>query len=85
MSASTLERVRGRKPFFRLPAGACDAHCHVFGPKAKFPYAANRRYTPEDAPKEMLFALHAALGIERAVIVQASCHGTDTHQNGGRS
>ena len=66
-----------RKPHFKLPPGACDAHCHVFGPAAKFPYAPNRRYTPEDAPKEMLAALHAHLGIARAVIVQASCHGTD--------
>jgi 2-pyrone-4,6-dicarboxylate lactonase len=66
-----------RKPAFKLPPGSCDAHCHVFGPAAKFPYAPNRRYTPEDAPKEMLAALHAHLGVERAVIVQASCHGTD--------
>jgi predicted TIM-barrel fold metal-dependent hydrolase len=49
----------------------------VFGPAAKFPYALNRRYTPADAPKEMLAALHAHLGIDRAVIVQASCHGAD--------
>ncbi len=66
-----------RKPSFRLPPGSCDAHCHVFGPAAKFTYAPERRYTPADAPKEMLAALHAHLGIERAVIVQASCHGTD--------
>ena len=49
----------------------------MFGPAAKFPYAPNRRYTPEDAPKETLAALHAHLGVERAVIVQASCHGND--------
>ncbi|HEY5278958.1 MAG TPA: amidohydrolase family protein [Pseudolabrys sp.] len=66
-----------RKPNFQLPAGAIDAHCHVFGPGAVFPYAANRRYTPEDAPKEMLRALHDHLGASRAVIVQASCHGSD--------
>ena len=66
-----------RKPAFRLPPGACDAHCHVFGPAAVFPYAPNRRYTPEDAPKKELAALHAHLGIERTVIVQANCHGTD--------
>jgi 2-pyrone-4,6-dicarboxylate lactonase len=66
-----------RKPKFRLPPGACDAHCHVFGPAARFPYAPGRRYTPADAPKEMLRALHDHLGVERAVIVQASCHGTD--------
>jgi predicted TIM-barrel fold metal-dependent hydrolase len=66
-----------RKPRFKLPPGACDAHCHVFGPADKFPYAPERRYTPEDAPKEALAVLHAHLGIERAVIVQASAHGTD--------
>jgi 2-pyrone-4,6-dicarboxylate lactonase len=69
--------ARRRKPRFKLPEGACDAHCHVFGPGDKFPYAPNRRYTPEDAAKETLAALHAHLGIDRAVIVQASCHGTD--------
>ena len=65
------------KPRYKLPPGSCDAHCHVFGPAAKFTYAPDRHYTPEDAPKEALAALHARLGIERAVIVQASCHGTD--------
>jgi 2-pyrone-4,6-dicarboxylate lactonase len=66
-----------RVPRFKLPPGATDAHCHVFGPAARFAYAPNRRYTPNDAPKEMLAALHAHLGLARAVIVQASCHGTD--------
>lgn len=66
-----------RKPNFVLPVGSCDAHCHVFGPGSVFPYAPNRRYTPEDAPKEALAALHDRLGVDRAVIVQASCHGTD--------
>ena len=69
--------ARRRKPRFTLPPGATDAHCHVFGPGDKFPYAPNRRYTPADAPKEMLRALHDHLGVSRAVIVQASCHGTD--------
>lgn len=66
-----------RKPTFTLPPGACDAHCHVFGPSDRFPYAPNRQYTPADAPKETLAALHAHLGVSRAVIVQASCHGAD--------
>jgi 2-pyrone-4,6-dicarboxylate lactonase len=74
--AGTIPHAR-RQPRFRLPPGSCDAHCHVFGPAAKFPYAPNRRYTPQDAPKEALAALHAHLGVERAVIVQASCHGGD--------
>jgi predicted TIM-barrel fold metal-dependent hydrolase len=66
-----------RKPAFTLPPGSCDAHCHVFGPAARFPYAPGRRYTPEDAPKQALFALHRHLGVARTVIVQASCHGAD--------
>ncbi len=65
------------KPKYVPPPGACDAHCHVFGPGARFPYAPNRSYTPPDAPKEQLMALHRHLGFARAVLVQASCHGTD--------
>jgi 2-pyrone-4,6-dicarboxylate lactonase len=65
------------KPDFILPAGAVDAHCHVFGPADKFPYAPERKYTPCDAPKERLFALRDFLGFSRNVIVQASCHGTN--------
>jgi predicted TIM-barrel fold metal-dependent hydrolase len=65
------------KPNYTPPPGACDAHCHVFGPGARFPYAPNRSYTPPDAPKEQLAALHKHLGFARAVLVQASCHGTD--------
>ncbi len=77
MNLHTAFLADRRKPRFHLPPGATDAHCHVFGPAAKFPYAPGRRYTPQDAPKEMLAALHAHLGVERVVIVQASCHGTD--------
>jgi 2-pyrone-4,6-dicarboxylate lactonase len=64
-------------PTFQLPAGSVDAHCHVFGPGDRFPYAPERRYTPTDAPKEQLFALRDFLGFERNVIVQATCHGSD--------
>lgn len=65
------------KPRYRPPAGAVDAHCHVFGPGDRFPYAPERKYTPCDAPKEKLFELRDYLGCERNVIVQATCHGAD--------
>ncbi|MGH8110764.1 MAG: amidohydrolase family protein [Rhodanobacteraceae bacterium] len=65
------------RPRFRVPDGAVDAHCHVFGPGATFPYAPARKYTPCDASKEKLFALRDHLGFAKNVIVQASCHGTD--------
>ena len=66
-----------RKPKFRPPPLACDAHCHVFGPAAKFPYDPNASYHPPDSPFEGLQRLHKVLGLERAVIVHASCHGAD--------
>jgi 2-pyrone-4,6-dicarboxylate lactonase len=66
-----------RRPTLALPPLACDAHVHVFGPKARFPFAAQRPFTPDEAPKEELFALHARLGIKRCVVVQSSCHGFD--------
>ena len=65
------------QPAHALPAGACDAHCHVFGPGAEFPYAPERKYTPCDASKTQLFALRDRLGFDRNVIVQATCHGAD--------
>jgi 2-pyrone-4,6-dicarboxylate lactonase len=66
-----------RKPGYTPPPGACDAHCHVFGPAATFPYDPKAAYHPPDAPFEALCKLHSILGIERAVIVHASCHGSD--------
>lgn len=66
-----------RRPRFVPPPGAVDAHCHVFGPGARFPYATERRYTPCDAPKTKLWGLRDYLGFDRNVIVQATCHGAD--------
>jgi 2-pyrone-4,6-dicarboxylate lactonase len=65
------------KPKLTLPPGACDAHVHVFGPRAHFPFADGRSYTPADAPKETLFALHDFLGIDHCVIVHTAAHGYD--------
>ena len=66
-----------RTPTFTLPPFACDSHTHIFGPGEKYPYALDRPYTPPDAPLEKFRALHDTLGIGRAVIVNASVHGTD--------
>ena len=62
---------------FVPPRGACDAHCHVFGPADRFPFAVGRRYTPPDAGLEKFEELQQVLGLSHAVFVQASCHGTD--------
>jgi 2-pyrone-4,6-dicarboxylate lactonase len=65
------------KPRYTPPPGAVDAHCHVFGPMADFPFSAKAKYLPDDAGPEQLFALRDQLGFAKNVIVQASCHGTD--------
>jgi 2-pyrone-4,6-dicarboxylate lactonase len=65
------------KPKLRLPPGSCDTHFHVLGPKDKFPFTSTTTIDPGDATKEMLFALHAMLGIERGVFVQSAVHGMD--------
>lgn len=64
-------------PSPRPPAGACDTQCHIFGPRAVFPFAERLVAVPHDAGKEELFAPHTRMGIERGVIVQSVTHGFD--------
>jgi 2-pyrone-4,6-dicarboxylate lactonase len=66
-----------RPPRTRLPPGACDAHAHICGPAAAFPYANERIYTPPDSTLEDYLHLLATLGVDRAVLVQPSVYGTD--------
>lgn len=66
-----------KRPALATPAGACDAHFHIFGPSDRFPFSASRAYTPQDATLEDVLGVHAALGIERGVAVQGNAHGTD--------
>ena len=61
---------------FDVPERACDCHVHVFDP-GRFPFAVSRTYTPESATAAQLLAMHRALHISRAVIVQPSVYGTD--------
>ncbi|MBE1527985.1 2-pyrone-4,6-dicarboxylate lactonase [Sphingopyxis sp. OAS728] len=82
MSIDVEGRVRSwadapSTPAFLPPPGAIDAHCHVFGPAAAFPFSPEAKYRPQDAGPEALFALRHRLGFSRSVIVQASCHGSD--------
>ncbi len=66
-----------RTSAFKAPAGAVDTHCHIFGPAAEYPFSATRPYTPPEAPLPMFRALHEKIGVERAVIVNATLHGLD--------
>ena len=62
---------------FAVPSGACDCHTHIIGDPAKFPFAANRVYTPEMASPGEMLAMHRSLHIQRVVIVTASFYGSD--------
>jgi predicted TIM-barrel fold metal-dependent hydrolase len=66
-----------RRPATVVPAGACDSHCHIYGPFDRFPLPADRSFTPNEAPESALRRLHEQLGIKRAVIVQSQGHGFD--------
>lgn len=66
-----------KKPRLALPRGACDAVCHVIGPRPRFRFSADRKYDVPDAPYEELERLHSILGFERAALVQATVHGAD--------
>jgi 2-pyrone-4,6-dicarboxylate lactonase len=56
---------------------SCDCHAHVCGPESRYPYAANRLYTPHDAPPSDYRRMLDALGIERGVLVQPSIYAAD--------
>jgi predicted TIM-barrel fold metal-dependent hydrolase len=61
----------------RPPPLACDCHIHVFGPFARYPLDAARKYTPEAAPLEDYLGVAKALGTGRVVLVQPSVYGVD--------
>jgi 2-pyrone-4,6-dicarboxylate lactonase len=63
------------KPKLKAPPGACDAHIHLFGPAAKYPFAPDSPYTAHDALPETFFALQDKLGLSTAVIVSPGGYG----------
>ena len=68
----------GLTPGFAAPAGACDAHFHVFGREEQYPYdAADLRYKPPYTPLEDYLVLARRLGFSRFVFVQPSAYGMD--------
>ncbi len=66
-----------RAPGAMLPEGSCDAHVHIFGPHARFPFAQDRAFTPEDVTIDDLQRMHATMGFSRSVLVQSAAHGHD--------
>jgi predicted TIM-barrel fold metal-dependent hydrolase len=62
---------------FAIPPHACDCHTHIFGDPAEFPLFSGRTYTPETASPAEMSKVHAALHMQRVVIVTPSIYGTD--------
>jgi len=60
-----------------MPAGAVDCHNHIMGALDKYPYTAERAYTPPAATVADLKALRARIGTARNVLVTPSVYGTD--------
>jgi predicted TIM-barrel fold metal-dependent hydrolase len=91
-AAAAVSRRTATEVSFRVPAGACDCHTHVFGDPARFPFTASRTYTPGPALVDEMRALHRSLHTDRVVVVQPSVYGTDNactldaiHQLGPRA
>jgi predicted TIM-barrel fold metal-dependent hydrolase len=84
-AAAALREVRGSAEAaesltpvrFDVPTGAADCHIHVIGEPAKFPFAAERVYTPPLASADMSIGMHRLLHVTRTVVVQPSVYGTD--------
>lgn len=62
---------------YRVPAGAVDTHCHVIGLPPRFPFVAQRSYTPPEATADRYLAMLDATGMTYGVLIQVSVHGTD--------
>lgn len=72
MPADRLER-----PGFDMPAGACDAHMHLFGSADRYPPSRAARYTLPAATGRDYAETAATLGLHRAVLVQPSFYEED--------
>jgi len=65
------------RPKVAVPPNAWDCHAHIFGPVEQYPFVPERSYTPPPASIQSYQRMLKALGLDRAVIVQPSVHGTD--------
>src|SRR5882672_11429714 len=63
------------RPVFGMPAGACDAHFHVFEPG--YPSVPNPYYGFPDGTLEQYLQVCDVLGIERMVLVAPTYYGND--------
>ena len=78
LAASALPRAsRAASALPEMPPGAVDCHNHVMGSLAKYPYTAERAYTPPEANVAQLKALRTQVHTARNVLVTPSVYGND--------
>ena len=65
------------KPSFRMPPGATDSHCHIYGRPEQYRFAADPAYLPPAVFTEDYLRILSVTGVERAVFVHAALYGTD--------
>jgi predicted TIM-barrel fold metal-dependent hydrolase len=69
--------ARPRRPRLACPAGAVDAHLHLFGPADRYSFVPETAYISGDALLEDCLAMHDVLGIRRGVLVSGGAYGRD--------
>jgi len=60
-----------------MPAGAVDTHAHVIGSPPRYPWMADRSYTPSPVTPEQYLRMLDDVGTQYGVLVQVSVHGQD--------
>lgn len=65
-----------KTPSLKAPAGACDCHMHVYELE-RYPLAATATFGPPQASWSDYLQVRQALGLARALIVQAAGYGFD--------
>jgi predicted TIM-barrel fold metal-dependent hydrolase len=61
-----------------LPPGACDCHCHIFGPADRYPAVAPLGYSLPEGSLDDYLAMAGRLGFARRVFVQPVTYGGDS-------
>src|SRR3984885_14324414 len=69
--------VQTKPSSFAMPAGAVDTHAHVIGEPPRYPWMADRAYTPPPATPAAYLKMLDDVGSQYGVLVQVSVHGQD--------
>jgi predicted TIM-barrel fold metal-dependent hydrolase len=77
IGATEMDMATARRVDAPAAVGICDTHFHVFGPYDRFPLPRHPSYAPQEATAAAYRQVAERLGIDRMVVVQGGCYGTD--------